>query len=170
VTNNNGFWIGFTGTSLQLQSIVTAHNQWLSKTPSIPYWTTSVFSSTVTNDKRRIPDHSHESESYVATDGQSASLSWNKAPLWGLRPDFYYCLTVAGLSMWGALSDERMGLSFTTAASPRLCIHSRVRDPWDSRPYFTTSDLRLPLSSTPMTPPPHPFINSGRTEYNTPCL
>jgi hypothetical protein len=26
-------------------------------------------------------------ESYVTTDGQSASLSWNKAPIWGLRPD-----------------------------------------------------------------------------------
>jgi hypothetical protein len=28
---------------------------------------------------------------------QSASLSWNKAPIWGLRPDLYYCQTVAGL-------------------------------------------------------------------------
>jgi hypothetical protein len=35
------------------------------------------------------------SESYVTTDGQPASLSWNKAPFWGLRPDLYYCLTVA---------------------------------------------------------------------------
>jgi hypothetical protein len=57
-----------------------------------------------------------ESESYVTTDGQSASLSWNKAPIWGLRPDFYYHRTVAGLLMWGALSDERTGLSFTIAA------------------------------------------------------
>jgi hypothetical protein len=38
-------------------------------------------------------------------DGQSASLSWNKAPIWGLRPDFYYYKTVAGLLMWSALSD-----------------------------------------------------------------
>jgi hypothetical protein len=38
-----------------------------------------------------------ESESYIMTDGQPASLSWNKAPTWGLRPDLYYCLTVAGL-------------------------------------------------------------------------
>jgi hypothetical protein len=30
-----------------------------------------------------------ESESYVTTHGQSASLSWNKAPIWGLRPDIY---------------------------------------------------------------------------------
>jgi hypothetical protein len=44
-----------------------------------------------------------ESESYVTTDGQSASLSWNKAPIWGLRPDLYYCMTVAGLLIWGAL-------------------------------------------------------------------
>jgi hypothetical protein len=33
-------------------------------------------------------------ESYVTTDGESASLSWNKAPIWGLRPDFYYYQTV----------------------------------------------------------------------------
>jgi hypothetical protein len=41
----------------------------------------------------------NQSESYVMTDGQSASLPWNKAPIWGLQPDFYYCLTVAGLLM-----------------------------------------------------------------------
>jgi hypothetical protein len=29
-------------------------------------------------------------ESYVTTDGQSVSLSWHKAPIWGLRPDLYY--------------------------------------------------------------------------------
>jgi hypothetical protein len=41
--------IGFIGDSLQLQSIITAHNRLMSKTRSIPYWTTSVFSSTVTD-------------------------------------------------------------------------------------------------------------------------
>jgi hypothetical protein len=92
-----------------------------------------------------------ESESYVTTDGQSASQSWNKAPVWGLRPDFYYHRTVAGLLMWGALSDERMGLSFTIAAASSQRSHSLVRDPLDSRPYFTVSDLRLPISSPPTT-------------------
>jgi hypothetical protein len=53
----------------------------------------------------------NESESYVTTDGQPASRSWNKAPIWGLRPDLYYGLTVAGLLIWSALSDERTGLS-----------------------------------------------------------
>jgi hypothetical protein len=43
---------------------------------------------------------------------QSTSLSWNKAHIGGLRPDLYYCQTVAGLLMWGALSAERTGLSF----------------------------------------------------------
>jgi hypothetical protein len=51
-------------------------------------------------------------QSYVATDGQSASLSWSQAPIWGPRPDFCYFQTVAGLLMWGALCDERTGLSF----------------------------------------------------------
>jgi hypothetical protein len=65
-------------------------------------------------------------QSYVKTDGQSASLSWNKALIWGLRPDFYYCQTVAGLLMWGAVSDERTGLSFTIVPGPRQRSHFRV--------------------------------------------
>jgi hypothetical protein len=88
-----------------------------------------------------------ESEAYVTTDGTSASLSWNKVTIWDLRPDFCYCQTVAGLLMWGALSDERMGLSFTIDAGPSQRSHSWVRVPWDSRPYFTVSDSRLPFSS-----------------------
>jgi hypothetical protein len=37
----------------------------------------------------------------------SRPVSWNKAPMWGLRPVFYYCQTVAGLFMWGSLSLTR---------------------------------------------------------------
>jgi hypothetical protein len=100
----------------------------VTKTRFIPYWTTSVFSSTVTDlvliygsvissvsVARWLTLHiilrlnewtQSEFYSYVTTDCQSASLSWNKAPIWGLRPNFYYCQTVAGLLMWGAASDE----------------------------------------------------------------
>jgi hypothetical protein len=39
--------------------------------------------------------------------------------------------------MWGALSDERTGLSFTIAAGPSQRSYSRVRVSWDSRPYFS---------------------------------
>jgi hypothetical protein len=83
--------------------------------------------------------------------GQSASLSWNKAPIWDLRADLYYCQTDAGLLMWGALSDERTGLSFAIAICPRQRSHSRVRIPWNSWPYFTVLDSRLPFSSPPTT-------------------
>jgi hypothetical protein len=73
-----------------------------------------------------------QSQSYVTTDSQSASLSWWQAPIWGLRPNFYYCQTVAGLLMWGALPDERTGLPFTIAAGPRQRSHSWIRVPRDS--------------------------------------
>jgi hypothetical protein len=66
------------------------------------------------------------------------------SPIWGPRPDSHYCQTVAGLLMWGTLSEERTGLSFTIAAGPRQSSHSRIRVPWDSWPYFTVSDSRLP--------------------------
>jgi hypothetical protein len=85
------------------------------------------------------------------TDGHSASLSWNKACIWGLWPDFYYCQTVAGLLMWGALSNKRTGLMFAIFAVPRQRTHSLVPVPWDSWPYLTVSDLRLPFSSPPTT-------------------
>jgi hypothetical protein len=41
--------------------------------------------------------------------------------------------------------DERMGLSFVYAAGPRQHSLSWVCVPWDSRPYFTVSLLRLPF-------------------------
>jgi hypothetical protein len=94
-----------------------------------------------------------ESKSYVKTDGQSASLSWNKARIRGLRRDFYWCQIVAGLLVWGALSEERTGLSFTIVAGPRQRSHFWVRVPWDSwsYEYFTVSNSRPSFSSHPTT-------------------
>jgi hypothetical protein len=86
-----------------------------------------------------------EPESCVTMDGQSASLSWNKTPIWGLRPDLYYCHIVAGLLMWGVLPVERTRLYFAIAADPRQRSYSRVQVPLNSRPYFTVSDQRLPF-------------------------
>jgi hypothetical protein len=90
-------------------------------------------------------------ESFVTTAGQSASLSWNKAPIWGLRPDFHYRQTVEGLLILGVLSDERTGLSFIIATDRRQRSHFRVWVSWDSLSYFTVSDSRLPFSSPPTT-------------------
>jgi hypothetical protein len=58
------------------------------------------------------PDQS-QSQIYVTTDGQLASLPWCQAPIWDLRPDFYFRQTVVVLFMWSPLSDDRMELSFT---------------------------------------------------------
>jgi hypothetical protein len=64
---------------------------------------------------------------------------------WCRAPDIYYSLTVTVLFLWGALSDERMGLSFVYAAGPGQRSLSRARVPWVSRLYFTVSVLRLPF-------------------------
>jgi hypothetical protein len=98
--------IGVTGSSLQLQSIMTDRNEWLSKTRFIPYWTTGIFSSTVTNDDQKIPAHtlnSLTSLSYITTDSQSVGLSC----LWGLTTRFLLLSGSFGFLMWDTLSDER---------------------------------------------------------------
>jgi hypothetical protein len=43
-----------------------------------------------------------QSQSYVTTDGQPASLSWNKEPICGLRPDIYYLCDSYGLVLVGS--------------------------------------------------------------------
>jgi hypothetical protein len=86
------------------------------------------------------------------------------------------------------LSDERTGLSVVYAAGPCQSSLSWVRVPWDSRPYFTVSDLRLSFSSPPKTRrvtvevldpastrdiiPTNElrrFYNFQGTEYRSPC-
>jgi hypothetical protein len=84
-------------------------------------------------------------QSYITIDGQSTSLSWNKATIWGLRPDFYYCQTVAGLLICGALSYERTGLSFTISAGPRQRSHSRVPAPLGLATIFYCLRFETPL-------------------------
>jgi hypothetical protein len=90
----------------------------------------------------------------------SQSVSFVSSQIWGSWPDIYYCLKIKVLLLWGALSDERTGLSFIYVAGRRQHSLSRIRVPWDSWPYFIVSDLRLPFSSSPTTrrysnPPPH---------------
>jgi hypothetical protein len=80
-----------------------------------------------------------ESESYVTTYGQSASLSWNKALIWGLRPDLDYCQTVV-VCWCGAFS-------LTRGRVCRLQLLLVLASAVKSRPYFTVSDLGLPFSS-----------------------
>jgi hypothetical protein len=128
VTDNNGFWIRW----LDLLALLYNYYQLWQLTINgclSPYRTTSVHSSSVTNNHCSHTELCYESESYVTTDGQPASLSWNKAPIWVLRPDLDYCLTVTGLLLWGAVSDERTGLPFAIATGPRQRSHFWVRVP-----------------------------------------
>jgi hypothetical protein len=67
------------------------------------------------------------------------------------RDDLYSSQSHISTDSQGALSEEMTGLSFVHAASPCQRSLSRARVPWDSRPYFTVSDLRLPFSSPPTT-------------------
>jgi hypothetical protein len=86
----------------------------------------------------------YKSRSKSCYDWRSVGLSLlASSPMWGSKPDFCYCKTVAGLLMWGALSNERTGLSFKIAG-PRQRSHSRVGVPHVSWPYFTVSDSRFP--------------------------
>jgi hypothetical protein len=63
----------------------------------------------------------------------------------------YMSLIIMVLFLWGALADERTGLSFVYAAGTRQRSLSWVRVSLHSWPYFTVSDLRLPFSSPPTT-------------------
>jgi hypothetical protein len=74
-----------------------------------------------------------------------------KHPFGAYDQIFITCVTVTVLFLWGALSDERSGLSFVCAAGPCQRSLSRVQVPWDLRLYFTLSHLRLPFSSPPTT-------------------
>jgi predicted RNA-binding Zn-ribbon protein involved in translation (DUF1610 family) len=58
-----------------------------------------------------------QSQSHIAADGQLVCLGLSvlvSSPDWGSWPDVTSCLKVTVLSMWGALSDERSGLSFVS--------------------------------------------------------
>jgi hypothetical protein len=81
---------------------------------------------------------------------------------------FITCVTVTVLFLWGALSDERSGLSFVCAPGPCQRSFPRVRVPWDLRPYFTVSHLKRPFRRLLRLagsrwrysiPPPHGEIN-----------
>jgi hypothetical protein len=59
-----------------------------------------------------------ESESYVTTDVQPASLSWNKAPIWGYRPDLYYLYDSYGLPLMGRHLWREVGSVFCMCCWP----------------------------------------------------
>jgi hypothetical protein len=73
----------------------------------------------------------------------SQSVSLGVEPHLGLMTRYLLLFDSYGLVffLWGALSDERTGLSFVYATGPCQRSLSQVRVPWNSRPYFTVSEL-----------------------------
>jgi hypothetical protein len=112
-----------------------------------------------------------ESESYITTDGQSASLCWNKAPVWGSRPDFYYYQTI-WVCWCGALSLTRgwvCRLQLLLALASAVIFGSESRG---TRDHILLSQIRNFFSSPSATrtrystPPPHlsPLYNFGANQ------
>jgi hypothetical protein len=137
VTKNKGLWIWWLDLLtllLQLKPNITPHNQWLRLAPFLAelwlwlamFWFTS---RSIPFPLVNTPQLNTRLLNSLTTES-SASLSWNKVPIWGLWPNYYYWHTVAGLLMWSVLSDKRTGLLFTVVSSPRQRSHSRVRVPW----------------------------------------
>ena len=58
-----------------------------------------------------------QSQSHIATDGQSVSKFWCQAPS-GAHDQIFITLKVKVLFLLGAISNERTGLSFVHAAGP----------------------------------------------------
>jgi hypothetical protein len=71
---------------------------------------------------------------------QPASLSWNEVPIWGLRQDLHYSQMVAGLLIWGALSDE----SYNRPSLYRLHTDNTENKSRDSYPASSLARWLLP--------------------------
>jgi hypothetical protein len=95
-----------------------------------------------------LTDSQSQSQSHIATDGQSVSQSWYRAPSRARYQIFIIFLQLRFCFLWGALSDKRTGLSFVYASGSCQRSLCRVRVPWYSRPYFTVSELRLRLTDS----------------------
>jgi hypothetical protein len=67
------------------------------------------------------------------------------SPIWGSWPDISYFWQLRSF-LWGALSDERKGLSFVYAAGPRQHSLSRVGASWDIF-YFLRFETSLFVAS-----------------------
>jgi hypothetical protein len=89
--------------------------------------------------------NSSQSQSYLMTDGQSASLSWYQAPIWDLWP---LLLSLTYLDSWGFVIMGAASLIRGWAYNFGCCwvyprSLSRVLVLRDSWPYFTVSILKL---------------------------
>jgi hypothetical protein len=91
------------------------------------------------------------SESYVTTDGESASLFWTKHPS-GDYDKIFITVTQLRVCWCGALFLTRgrvCRFQLLLALASAVILESWV--PWNLLPYLTVSNWRLPFSSPPTT-------------------
>jgi hypothetical protein len=158
---NNGFWIVWLDLLTPFFIIILNHNQlqqltindclrlapfWLDNDCLLLWLTWFWFTSHSLTSELRLTNHEWIVLSLSLM--LRPTVSWPvclgiKHPSGAYDLIFITVTTAAGLLMRGALPDERTGLSFTISAGPRQRSYSRVRVPWESRPYFTVSDSRL---------------------------
>jgi hypothetical protein len=99
--------------------------------PRLPFLTDSTLYCSAEGLLARAPELLAETANHRLLDSEIQSHMLRptvvlSSPIWGPRPDFCYCNTVAGLLMWGALSDERTGLSFGPSVSSAVaCLQCR---------------------------------------------
>jgi hypothetical protein len=88
-----------------------------------------------------ISDYWFEVEVEFTNNGQTTNLSWCRVPIRAHYQTYIFSLRNAGFFMWGSLSDEKMGLQFTSTfvSGPCQSSYTRVQFPQNSRPYFTVS-------------------------------
>jgi hypothetical protein len=99
-----------------------------------------------------------QSQSHITTDGQTVM---------GLMTRYLLLFYSYGLVFVDAISDERTGLSFVHAAGPCQRSLSRVRVPWDSRPYFENCyicNCRFTASAPTIHGKHSPAVAEGRSQ------
>jgi hypothetical protein len=134
VTNNNGFWNRWLDLLLAHSLLIRinyAHNKWLPKTRSILV----------------LPLNSDPSLSLVLRPTISRPICPRIKHSSGVYDHILIAVRQLRVSSCGTLSLTVV----YNVAGPRQHSHSRVRTPWDSWPYFTVSDSRLPFRSLPTT-------------------
>jgi hypothetical protein len=67
-----------------------------------------------------------QSQSHIATDGRSVSMSWCRAQS-GTFDQRIFFFKVTVLSSWGVLSDEKSGLSSSHKTQNEVVIYQRLR-------------------------------------------
>jgi hypothetical protein len=140
---------------------MTAHNQWLSTTRSIPYWTMSVFSFTVTNDERGLT--AHTLNSLTSRVEASRVLYYDRRSVNQVYDKIFITVRHLRVCWCGALSLTRgrvCHLQLLLALASAVILGSQSSE---TRDHILMSQIRTPLRLNYDS-----FITSRQPEYRSP--